>query len=112
MDGMLAGHRHIETEHIFSRLSLEGLSIHTEGHFRLVGVNLDFRDSLGAIYISFASDMNKGLPLVPVRLVKIESVLFRLAVKGHQSLLVLTMLAALIPSICCKVEDIPDVRGP
>ena len=109
---MLTGNRHPETEHVFARLGLKGLSVYVQSHFRLIGVDLDFRDRLCTVNIPTTRDVDKGLFLVPVRLVEIESVLFGLPVKGHQALLVLAVLAALIPSIGGEVENVPDVGRP
>ena len=56
--------------------------------------------------------MDKGLLFVPMGLVEIEGVLLCLPVEGHQALLVLPVLTALVPSVGGEVEDVPDVGGP
>lgn len=55
--------------------------------------------------------MDKRL-VAPPCLVQVEAVLFGLAVKGDQALVIHARLAALVPGIRCKVEHIPDMGGP
>ena len=55
--------------------------------------------------------MDKGV-LAPPCLIQIEAVLFDLAVKGYQTLVVHARLAALIPGIGGKVEHVPHMGGP
>ena len=50
--------------------------------------------------------------LAQIGLVQIESILFHLAVKGHQSFLVLPGFAALVPAVGSKVKHIPAVHSP
>ena len=62
-------------------------------HTRLVGIDLDFGFALGAVGVAAAADMHKRL-LAQVGLINVEGILFRLAVKGDKTLLVLAGLAA------------------
>ncbi len=44
--------------------------------------------------------------------IQVEAVLLRLAVEGHQPLVVHARLAALVPGVRREVEHVPHVGGP
>ena len=108
---MLAGDGHLKGKHLVPLLGLPQTAVHIEGHFRQVGVNLDFGDILGPVHIPAAAGVHKGL-LAPVGLIQVEGVLLDFAVKGNKALLVFAVLAALVPAVGSKVEHIPDVGSP
>ena len=77
----------------------------------LVGVDLDLDLLLGAVGEPLGADVDEVL-LAPPCFIEVKAVLFGLAVKGHQTLVVHARLAALIPGVCCKVEHVPDMGRP
>lgn len=107
MDGVLPRDGDLELKHMLSGLSLKGPSVHAQGDGFLIGIDCNFGYILGPVHIPSARDMNKGIGLVPVGFVQVEGVLLGLAVDGDKALLIFAVLAALVPSVGSKVEDVP-----
>ena len=111
-DQMLAQQRDAETEHGLAALRSYRSAVHKQTYFTLVGIDLDLGALLAAVFIALAAEMDEGLGLVPGGFIEIKGVLAQAAVKGHKTLLVLAVLAALVPAVGRKVEEVPHMRCP
>ena len=89
----------------------EGLAVHIHAHRAQIGVHLHLGDLLRPVHVPAPAQVDEGLT-APRRLVEVKRVLSGFAVKGHQSLLVFALLAALVPAVGSKVEQVPHMGGP
>ena len=103
--------RNTEIEHLFARLRRYLFAVRIQGDFLAVGVYFDACHRLRAVDIAFPAKVHEGF-FAPVRLVAVEAVLLRLAVEGHDALVVHAGFAALISRVRRKVEHIPKVSRP
>ena len=107
-----AGVGYVEVEEVIrSSLLAQGLAVAEEFHLGQVGVHGDLGHVLHAIHIALAADVNEGIVAQP-GLVGIEGVLLVLAVDGHQTLVVLAVLATLGTVVGAEVEHVPHMGGP
>ena len=103
--------RQAEGDDLVSALGLDLLSVMEEGDFPEGGIDLDFRHFLVAVDIAGSAEMEE-LFLAPIGLVEIEGILLQFSVEGDKSLVVLSGIASLVPSVRSEVEHVPDMRGP
>ena len=110
-DGMLTGQGDLEGVDFSAHLGGNLRTIHQQGHFAPVGVDLDLGFVLSTVYIPAATEVNKGF-LAPVGLVQIECILSELPVEGYQTLLVFAVLAAFVTSIGSEIKEVPCMGCP
>ena len=110
-DGHIAGQRDLKGKDLVPGLFAHRAAVGIQRDFFLVGVDLDDGGVFLAVGTAAAGDVDERL-VAPPCFVEVESVLFGLAVKRHQALVVHAGLAALVAGVGGKVEHIPHMRRP
>jgi len=104
--------RYLKVEEMILRLKLScTLAVDKQLYLRKIGVYSYLRGIFHAVYIAFSAQMYERLIRQPC-LVCIEGIFLVLAVESYQSLVVLTVLTALVSRICTEIEHVPYMRCP
>ena len=100
-----------EQEHRSALHGAKLASVQQQGDLRGVAVHLNGHGGGGVLEVAFAADIDERF-LTPAGFVEIERLLFLFAVKGHKTLVVAPLNAALVADVHGKVKHIPQPRCP